>query len=149
MFNRIAKPTHLMQPQRYESAISNGKLKNDFLTKVYMDYQIFATKGKIDRYELDFLDSKIIVSATTYPHSGCFFLNSEQFEYIQQKSVWANTLNVNRIIALDQAASKAIGENFRIFKPHKNCMSFFEVEHGVSNMLHQISLENNQIKWSW
>ncbi len=149
MFNRVASPLHLMQPQRYESAICNGNLKNDFLTKVYMDYQIFKTKDNIDRYELDILDSKVIISATTHPHSGCFFLNSEQFEYLERKPAWANTLDVNRNMALDQAASKAIGENFRIFKPHRNSMNFFEVEHGVSNMLHQISLENNQIKWSW
>ena len=149
MFNRIANPQHLLQPQRYESAIYNGKLKKDFLTKVYMDYQIYKTKDNIDRYELEIMNTKIIVSATTHPHSGRFFLNSEQFEYLQQKSAWANTTNINRNMALDQAASKAIAENFRIFKPHRNSMNFFEVEHGVSNMLHQISLENNQIKWSW
>ncbi len=149
MFNRVANPRHLMQPQRYESAIYNGKLKKDFLTKVYMDYQIFKTKDNIDRYELEIMDSKIIVSATTHPHSGCFFLNSEQFEYLQQKPVWANTFNINRNMALDLAATKAIGENFRVFKPHRNSMNFFEVEHGVSNMLHQVSYENNQIRWSW
>jgi hypothetical protein len=149
MFNRVANPLHLMQPQRFEPSMYNGKLRKNFLTKVYMDYQIYKIKDNIDRYELDIMDSKIIISATTYAHSGCFFLNNEQFKYLIQKPEWANFSNVDRNMALDNAASKAIGKNFRIFKPHRNSMNFFEVEHGVSNMLHQISYENNQIKWSW
>lgn len=147
IFNANSPLEHLLQPQRFESCMFNGKLKNGFLTKVYPDYRTVTPPVDAANYTLDVLGVPITLERTTHPHAGSFFLNAEQFAHLAQNEDFVSPEGVSRAMILDAAASMSISRHFTIFKPARSCMSFFEVEHGHSNMIDQISLGDRGVRW--
>jgi hypothetical protein len=151
-FNQRTPETHLLQPQRYDCAFFDGRAHSTFLTKVYPDYQTRtpAPGDPLLRYDMEFLGVPVRLEQTTHPHAGSFFLTEAQFQRLLSSPDFGHTQHVNRKMALDHAATLAIAKNFVVLKPDSTCMSFFEVEHGIINMLKQVSLDDEgNVQWYW
>lgn len=150
LFNSETPIQQLLQPQRYDSAYFDGKVVKPFLTKIYPDFEACPAPANVMSYTFAFLGTEVTVAQSTHPHAGCFFLQQTQLEHLAEGPDFGNMANVNPVMALDHAATLAISKRFAIFKTAAESMNFFEVEHGVINMLKQVSVnEKKEVEWFW
>jgi hypothetical protein len=129
LFDRLHGPQALLQPNRYE-------LKGDGpVRKLYVDYRI--RPGLTAPYQdievaptltLPFLDETVLVERTTYPSSGCFFLDAEQLAQWAEGPAFLDG-DTSYMSPLDSAATLSVMKSFRVYKPVLDQAGFLEVLH--------------------
>ena len=71
------------------------------------------------------------------PHSGCFCLRRDQLQRIGQSQVFASPCD-DFIGPLESAASLALMQTFRVYKPAVENAAFLEVEHQSNQFISQL-----------
>ena len=128
-FNRQVGNPLLLQPNRFE--VSGGGL----FTKGYIDGEISEAvaapyQNVREKYEMgaQVIGEPIKFRRTTNPHSGCYFLNSEQMEYWLAQPHYLDR-DVSFVDPMASAATLGILKTFTIYKPAIENADFFEIEH--------------------
>jgi hypothetical protein len=129
-FDRRFGSGALLMPHRFEVAQSGP------VRKLYVDYRlakrVTSAWQKIDDSSLlvlSYCDEWIGLERTSYPSSGCFFLNADQLEK------WISSLHfldgdVSYLSPLDSASILSVMKTFRVYKPALDQAWFLEVLHG-------------------
>ncbi len=146
-FNSQTPANHAIQPQRYDSSYFDGQWHKKYVTKLYPDYRTHEPPDPYKTFILRTLGVDFKFSTTTHKHAGAFFLNAEQFDHIIKFREFGDPETCRPNLELDDAATLAFARHFTVFKPMLENMSFFELEHGVPNMLHQLYYENDKVTW--
>ncbi|MDE5096682.1 MAG: calcium-binding protein [Trichodesmium sp. St11_bin5] len=141
-FNHHTGNSNLLQPNRYEvsplgpvpKAYIDGNLKPETTAKFQNIRDQPQLKGKI-------MEKVIAFHRTLNPHSGCYFLNSEQMAEWVSKPYFGDR-DTSFIGPLESAATLGIMRSFRIYKPAIADASFLEIQHFGTTFL---SLIGNQI----
>ncbi|MDJ0557056.1 MAG: calcium-binding protein [Microcoleaceae cyanobacterium MO_207.B10] len=141
-FNHHTGNGNLLQPNRYEvsplgavpKAYIDGNLKPEVTAKFQNIREQTQLKGKI-------MEKVITFQRTFNPHSGCYFLNSEQMAEWASKPYFLDR-DTSFIGPLESAATLGIMRTFRMYKPAANDASFLEIQHFGTTYL---SLIGNQI----
>jgi len=133
-FNSITDNSKLLQPNRFE--VSPAKKIN----KVYIDGDVFILPMHL-YYKLDgeditsnYLDQMIVFHQPLNPHSGCYFLNSEQFNYWSSQKHY-NDGDSSLVGPLESAATLGLMKTFSIYKPAPYNANYLEIEHYGDNYL--------------
>lgn len=126
-FARTQGAESVLQPNRYESAVTQTELK-----KVYIDFEFRPPAEMMARAGepllLPFLDQTIALRRTSNPHAACFFLTAEQMTYWVQQADFLSG-DTSYVGPLESAASLGLYRNFKVYKPAPENASFLEVEH--------------------
>lgn len=138
-FSENAGSHCLLQPNRCEVSFSQSA------KKCYIDGEIVSENNPYFRPELGplhftALGTDIRFRPATNPHSGCYFLNAEQFEHwIKQPhfSEW----DISWVGPLESAASLGIMKTFDIYKPDWNNANFLEISHFGDAYLQTIGVD--------
>jgi len=130
----------VLQPNRYE--VAEGRM----LEKLYVDGNMpdYWIKPHVDLSQfkdicLDYLDTGICFHISPNPHSGCFFLNREQFETWAKKPYFLDR-DSSLIGPLESAATLGILKTFKLYKTSPEYADFFEVLHGDNRYLEKLIL---------
>lgn len=119
----------LLQPNRFEVPV------RDDLLKAYIDGDIpshlvtpFQNLADVPVLSHTFFDVHCDFVRPGNPHSGCYFLNSDQ---MQRWAASAHFLDrdTSFVGPLESAATLCILKTFRIYKPYRSTASFLEIEH--------------------
>jgi hypothetical protein len=137
-FNQNMGNDYVLQPNRYEIADKSmteklyvdGNLPEHW-TKPHRDLSLLR-----DIY-LEYLDIKIKFHASLNPHSGCFFLNKEQFDNWSSKPYFLDG-DQSLIGPLESAATLGILKCFKPYKASPEHANFFEVLHGDSRYMDRL-----------
>jgi hypothetical protein len=128
-FHRLAGPKALLMPNRYEVA------RGAAATKAYVDGEIRpgATAGFQDisvepSIRGDFLGLDLEFRRSTNPHSGCFFLDSDQFQAWSTRPDFLEH-DARFIGPLESAATLGPMRTFRVYKSAPESAGFLEIEH--------------------
>ena len=127
-FNTITDNTRLLQPNRFEVSI------NGLINKVYIDGDVYIMPEhmfyKLDGEDItsDYFGQKIIFHQPLNPHSGCYFLNSEQFGHWSSQKHY-NDRDTSLVGPLESAATLGLMKTFSIYKPAPYNANFLELEH--------------------
>jgi len=137
-FNQKMGNDYVLLPNRYE--ISD----KSFMTKLYVDGNMpdYWTKPHRDLsllkdVYLEYLDIKIKFHASPNPHSGCFFLNKEQFDAWSSNPCFLDG-DVSLIGPLESAATLGILKCFKTYKAAPEYANFLEVLHGDSRYMDKL-----------
>jgi len=129
-FNQKMGNDYVLQPNRYEIS-DKGTIE-----KLYMDGSIpeYCTKpyndlSLLQDIYLEYLDTKIKFHASSNPHSGCFFLNMDQFENWSSKPFFLDG-DISFFGPLESFATLGILKCFKPYKASPEYANFFEVLHG-------------------
>jgi hypothetical protein len=121
----------LLQPQRYEETL-NGDYP-DFLngvTRLYIDYQSQAAPSFAgDTLALEFAGMPIHFEPALCPHSGCYILNNAQATRMVEHPLFLDPNEPHRN-PTDDAATLFVSRALKIYKPARDSLSFFDVQHG-------------------
>jgi hypothetical protein len=129
LFDRTFGPAALLQPNRFEVRIDGP------VQKLYVDYDLHPVRT--ERYQnireeprlcLPFLDDTVVFERTSYPSSGCFFLNDEQLGAWVRSPYFLDG-DVSYMSPLDSAAALSIMQTFRVYKSVLDQAWFLEVVH--------------------
>jgi hypothetical protein len=120
----------VLQPNRFEISADPAPYK------LYIDGNLdnAETSRELQRIEdrryleASLFGPPIVFQRVDNPHSGCFFLNAEQFEY------WAGQPDFAEPSArfggpLESAATLGLMRHFRVYKPSREDAGFLEIEH--------------------
>jgi hypothetical protein len=128
-FAKSTSNHNLLQPNRFEVS------PNHVAKKCYIDGMIANIFNYISFYSTDgpeitanFYSADIQFSQPMNPHSGCFFLNAEQFEHWTNQSYFSE-IDTSFIGPLESAASLGIMKTFNIYKPAPPNANFLEIKH--------------------
>ncbi|MGD1851187.1 MAG: calcium-binding protein [Cyanophyceae cyanobacterium] len=122
----------VLQPMRFEI------MQSPVGQKIYIDPDFEALSGWnkntahnfIDQQELEgrFLNRKVMFGRAGDPHSGCFFLNSDQMHYWSQQAYFLD-VDTRFVGPLESAASLGLMKAFRVYKPAVANANFLEIQH--------------------
>jgi hypothetical protein len=137
-FNMKMGNDYVLQPNRYEIS-DKGPIEKLYIdgslpelcTKRYNDLSLLQ-----DIY-LEYLDTKIKFHASSNPHSGCFFLNTEQFENWSTKPYFLDG-DISFMGPLESFATLGILKCFKPYKASPEYADFFEVLHGYNRFITSI-----------
>lgn len=128
-FTDATSNENILQPNRFELSRHHSVLK------CYLDGNVGNIYGSISIYPINelefsanFFSSYFRFSQPLNPHSGCFFLNAEQFEH-WTKQPHFDDKDTSFIGPLESAASIGIMKTFKIFKPVPENANFLEIQH--------------------
>jgi hypothetical protein len=129
-FNQKTGNDYILQPNRYEISDKNviEKLYVDgsmpeYWTKPHRDLSLLK-----DIY-LEYLDLTVKFHASQNPHSGCFFLNKEQFETWSSSPYFLDG-DISLVGPMESAATLGILKCFKPYKSSPEYADFFEILHG-------------------
>ena len=122
--------SELLQPNRYEictldnlvrKIYIDGRFSSRFTAKYQNIREHFQIQGRV-------MGSPVTFHRATNPHSGCYFLNSNQMTY------WSNSpyfldRDTSFVGPLESAATLGIMRTFRVYKPAPQNMNFLELQH--------------------
>jgi len=127
-FNSITDNYRLLQPNRYEVSIQK------LINKLYIDGDVYIMPEHLF-YKLDgeditsnYFGQQILFHQPLNPHSGCYFLNSEQFDYWSSQKHY-NDGDTSLVGPLESAATLGLMKTFSIYKPAPYSANFLELEH--------------------
>lgn len=117
----------LLQPNRCETSFSS------YTKKCYIDGDIPPENNPYFRPGLPVLTLPAFginfdFAPATNPHSGCYFLTAEQFEYWAEQPHF-NDLDMSWVGPLESAASLGIMKTFSVYKPAWHNANFLEICH--------------------
>jgi hypothetical protein len=142
-FNQQVGHQNLLQPNRYEIAISN------LISKVYIDGNLrpdvagrFQNPMEQPYLNGSFLGVDLSFERPLNPHSGAYFLNQEQMEYWVKQPHFLDK-KTDFVSPLESAATLGIMKTFRIYKPAPINANFLEIQHFGAQFF---SLVGNKIK---
>lgn len=142
-FNSKAEYINLLQPNRYETSLRGKVLKcyvdGDINPRATENYQ---NVNEFSHLNANYLAQKIGFQRPLNPHSGCFFLTSQQMEYWASQPYFLD-MDTSFISPLESSASLGITKTFRVYKPTVQNADFFEIQHFGDSFL---SLIGNQVK---
>ena len=128
-FNACVGEDKVLQPNRFE----RGAGPRDY--KVYVDGDLadhvtgnFQNIQEEPHLNSRFLGESLVFQRARNPHSGCFFLNSQQMEHWINKPYFLDR-STAFIGALESAATLGIMRTFKVYKTSRDHASFLEVEH--------------------
>lgn len=127
-FNSITDNQKLLQPNRFELSL------NKLMHKLYIDGDVYIMPEhlfyRVDGDDISsfFLGQQIIFHQPLNPHSGCYFLNSEQFDYWSSRPDY-NDGDISLVGPLESAATLGLMKTFSIYKPAPYSANFLELEH--------------------
>ena len=120
---------NILQPNRFEVSRHPPVLKcylDGNVGEIYSCLSIYPTDGP--EFSANFFGTYFRFSQPLNPHSGCFFLNAEQFDYWTKQSHF-HEMDTSFIGPLESAASIGIMKTFNIYKPVPENANFLEIEH--------------------
>ncbi|MBF0332206.1 MAG: hypothetical protein HQL40_00995 [Alphaproteobacteria bacterium] len=126
----------LLQPQRYERLADFGPTACA-ATRAYVDYRVISGAMPGSSIELAWEGLRVVLEPTSHPHAGCFFLDDRQLAVAARHPAFGAPSSAF-VTALDSAATLAIGQSLRVYKPALGSFSFLEVRHGHPGILGQI-----------
>lgn len=129
----------LLQPNRCETSFS------PYAKKCYIDGDIPPENNPHFHYDLrplslSSLGRDFLFTPATNPHSGCFFLNAEQFEHWVRQPHF-NDWDISWLGPLESAASLAMMKSFATYKPAWENANFLEINHFGDAYLQMIGEE--------
>jgi hypothetical protein len=128
-FNQVTDYQKLLQANRYELSLNKytGKcyVDGDLLPRVTAPFQNVNDEAELQG---QVLNSPVIFRRALNPHSGCFFLNSEQMKYWAEKEYFLDK-NTSFIGALESIATLGIMKTFKLYKPAPESANFLEIHH--------------------
>lgn len=130
-FRGLTSDNYLLLPNRYEVSASEK------LNKVYIDGNIriqatekFQNVNDSQSLTGEVLNEKVSFKRVLNPHSGCYFLNSNQLKKWMEQSYFEEN-DTSFIGPLESAATLGAMKTFKIYKP--DTPNFLEIMHyGVS-----------------
>jgi hypothetical protein len=134
-FSETTDIMNVLQPNRFEVSNTNQVVK-----KCYIDGDAFtpqiSTFYRIDGPEhlVNFIGTQVTLRQPLNPHSGCYFLNAEQFEYWTQQPHY-NDKDISFVGPLESAATLGLMKTFNVYKAPLEYASYLEIEHSGSNYL--------------
>jgi len=141
LFDRAFDAMALLQPQRYEIAVSEP------VHKLYCDYRIdpAATAAYQDIFEepllsMPFCGEALQFERSSYPSAGCFILNAEQRQIWLESPAFLDG-DESYMSPLDSAATLSIMKTFRVYKPVLDHSWFFELRHFSPRWLDTVGYE--------
>lgn len=123
-FTDCVHPLAVLQPNRFERSY------NQVADKCYIDGICYELSDAdqihltANLFGLDY----IFDCPPKNPHSGCYFLNSEQMEYWAEQPNFTD-LDASFIGPLESAATLGLIKTFHVYKPSMENAGFLEVEH--------------------
>jgi hypothetical protein len=117
----------VLQPNRYELA----QLAPGQCTRHYIDFEdLRESMPKVPENYLmgNVMGENIHFSQAQNPHSGCFFLNHQQFEHWVQQPYFLD-MDTRYWGPLESAATLGLLKTFTVYKPHFANASFLAVQH--------------------
>jgi hypothetical protein len=137
-FNRNMGDDYVLLPNRYEVS------EKSLMAKLYVDGNLpdHWTKphrdlSSLEDIYLEYLDIKIKFHASSNPHSGCFFLNKEQFDTWSSSPCFLDG-DISLIGPLESAATLGILKCFKTYKAAPDYANFFEVLHGDNRYIDKL-----------
>lgn len=126
---------NVLQPNRFEISRTNQRVNKCYIDGDGLNPHI-ATFYRIDGpdYLINYVGTEVRLQQPLNPHSGCYFLNAEQYEH------WANQSHYNDkdtcfVGPLESAATLGLMKTFNIYKACREHASYLEIEHFGSNYL--------------
>lgn len=128
-FNSYVGDEKVLLPQRFERSADHP------YKKVYLDGELakrvtehFQNIDELPELKSEVMGNPVRFTRPTNPHSGCFFLNSNQMQHwIAQPHF--EPIDTSFIGPLESAATLGVMKTFDIYKPARENASFFEIEH--------------------
>ncbi len=121
-FNSLFGDESVLLPHRYERSINKN------YDKIYIDADNTLNSERLVG-SVEFMNIPFhFISPPMNPHSGCYFLNSEQIKFWMKKNDFMDFSDAY-ISPLESAATLSLNNNFRVFKPSWENAAFFEIEH--------------------
>jgi hypothetical protein len=128
-FNESLGPNDLLQPNRYERGPGPRDLKvyvdGDLSPKMTAAFQDVSQQPKV---ESRVMGQKVVFQRTLNPHSGCFFLNSQQMQHWLNQPYFLDR-DTSFVGPLESAATLGVMRTFKIYKPAPEFAAFLEIEH--------------------
>ncbi len=142
-FTQQASNLNLLQPNRYEvsthAPVQKAYVDGDLLPRVTAPFQNVQEepelKGKI-------MGTSITFRRALNPHSGCYFLNSNQMAYWIGQQHFLDRDN-SFISPLESAATLGIMKTFRIYKTAPEQANFLEIQHFGTGFISLIGKQVN------
>jgi hypothetical protein len=145
-FNQVAGTENLLQPNRYELAITI----NDSVQKMYIDGDIdpnFLSQFHPPREQPNFtgyvMGQQLSFQKAGNPHAGCYFLNNEQMTFWKHQPHFLDR-DTSFVGSLESAATLGILRTFKLYKPARQNANFLEIQHFgnvmIQNMLAAIGM---------
>lgn len=144
-FTDATSNENLLQPNRFEISRNHSVLKcyiDGNVGEIYSCLSIYPTDGP--EFSTNFFSSYARFSQPLNPHSGCYFLNAEQFEYWAMQPHF-NEKDTSFIGPLESAASIGIMKTFNIYKPVPDNANFLEIEHFGDSFIQMISETDDMV----
>jgi hypothetical protein len=141
-FTDATSSANLLQPNRFELSRNHSVLKcylDGNVGDIYSCLSLYPTDGP--EFSANFFGSYFRFCQPLNPHSGCFFLNAEQFEYWTMQPYF-NEKDTSFIGPLESAASIGIMKTFNIYKPVPDNANFLEIEHHGNSFIKMIAKTN-------
>lgn len=120
----------LLLPNRFETSD-----RRDDLHKLYIDGDLspqtvagFLPNGPGPDFTMELMGIPIRITRARNPHSGCFFLSSQQMRHWMDQPYFLDRRE-DFFGPLESAATLGPLLTFQIFKPHVSCASFLEIQH--------------------
>ncbi len=140
-FHGQVGPGAVLMPNRYEVARGGvawkAYLDGDLAAEVSAPFQNIADAPLLRG---SCLGLELIFRRPTNPHSGCFFLTTEQLRAWGTRPDFLNR-DTRFIGPLESAATLGLMRAFRIYKPAPEVASFLEIEHAgtafIANLRHR------------
>jgi hypothetical protein len=121
----------LLQPQRYEETLGGDPLPGlEGMTRLYIDYQSQAEPSFAgETFTLDFAGMQVHLEPALCAHSGCYILNNAQATRMVEHPLFLDPNEPHRN-PTDDAATLFISRALKIYKPARDSLSFFDIQHG-------------------
>lgn len=138
-FNTLMGNEYVLQPNRYETT-EKGTVRKLYVDGTMPSEWTLPHKNLflLQDISLEHFGFKVRFHASINPHSGCFFLNREQFETWTGHPCFLDG-DSSFIGPLESAATLGIVKCFRPYKAAPECAHFFEVLHGDSRYIENIN----------
>jgi hypothetical protein len=139
-FNQVAGTENLLQPNRYESAITvegslqktyiDGDIDPNYISQFHPPREQTSFTGSVMRQQLSF-------QKAGNPHAGCYFLNSEQMAVWQRQPHFLDR-DTSFVGPLESAATLGILRTFKLYKPARQNANFLEIQHFGNVMMQRL-----------
>lgn len=130
---------NVLQPNRYEVSIDK------LIAKVYIDGDLalrvtapFQNVQEHRQLSGEVLEISVTFRRALNPHSGCYFLNSNQMNYWVEQPYFLDR-DTSFVGPLESAATLGIMRTFRVYKTILEQAGFLEIQHFGHNYLRLIS----------
>lgn len=144
-FTRNAGAGNLLQPNRYEIShqglVRKAYIDGDLIPQATAKFQNVQDQPQLAG---QVMEQQVMFYRALNPHSGCYFLNTEQMNHWVSKPYFLDG-DTSFIGPLESAATLGIMRSFRVYKPANFNANFLEIQHFGAGFLNLIG---NKVKLS-